>query len=174
MIVLIGLALLLAIACALVAVVFGEVLTRSVVAGYAATSAFGLAALAAGGGVVALCGVIVGLLSFALVQLFGWMLVDVDHDHLPAPALTRRLAQSAALGLVAAGIAFLARRAFREGELVRPAVRGSGEAIGFDPAALGAFFFGGNAEVALLLGCLLAAALLTALSLLRDEGADAG
>ena len=174
MIVSIGLALLFALACALVAVVFGEVLTRSVVAGHAATAAFVLAALAAGGGVVALCGVIVGLLSFALLQLFGWMPVDVDHDHLPAPAPSRRLPQSAALGLVATAIAFVARRAFREGGLVRPAVRGSGGPIGFDPAALGAFFFGANAELALLLGCLLAAALLTALSLLRDEGADAG
>jgi hypothetical protein len=174
MIALIEIALLIALVCALVAVVFGEVLTRSIVAGYAAIGAFGLAALAAGGGVVALCGVIVGLLSFALVQLFGWMLVDVDHDHLPAPALRRRLAQSAALGLVAAGLAFLAHRAFRAGELVRPAVRGGGEAIGFDPVALGRFFFGANGELALLLGCLLAGALLTALSLLRDEGADAG
>ena len=77
------LALAAALASAFVAVAFGEVLTRSVVAGYAAIALFGLAGLAAGGGVVALCVVIIGFLSFAILQLFGWMLVDVDHDHLP-------------------------------------------------------------------------------------------
>ena len=52
-------------------------------------------ALWAIGGVVALCVVIFGLLTFAILQLFGWMLVDVDHDHLPAPSARR--ARSGAL-----------------------------------------------------------------------------
>ncbi len=173
MISLIPIALVVALASAAVAVVFGQVLSRSVVAGYAAIAAFGLAGLAAGGGVVALCFVIVGLLSFLLLQLFGWMLVDVDHDHLPAPTLSRTGAQAVVLAIFAAGLALLGRRAFRAGELAAPSATGDRSAS-FDPAALGAFLFGGHGELAMLLGCLLAAALLTALSLLRDEGGDAG
>ena len=167
------LALAAALASAFVAVAFGEVLTRSVVAGYAAIALFGLAGLAAGGGVVALCVVIIGLLSFAILQLFGWMLVDVDHDHLPSPSLRRAGAQAVALAIFAAGLVLLGRRAIRAGELVALAAPGDRSAA-FDPEALGAFFFGVHSELAILLGCLLAAALLTALSLLRDEGADVG
>lgn len=184
MIPLVELALAVALASALVAVVFGQVLTRSVVAGYAAIASFGLAGLAAGGGVVALCVVIFGLLTFAILQLFGWMLVDVDHDHLPAPSARRTVAQAVALATFAAGLVWLGRRALRAGELAAPAFSPSpsplpptapiDRVVAFDPGALGAFFFGGRGELAILLGCLLAAALLTALSLLRDEGVDAG
>lgn len=176
MISLVELALGVALASALVAIVFGQVLTRSVVAGYAAIAAFGLAGLAAGGGVVALCVVIIGLLTFAILQLFGWMLVDVDHDHLPAPSARRVGAQLLALSTFAAGLVWLGRRALRAGELAAlpsPSVPADRSAA-FDPEALGVFFFGGRGELAILLGCLLAAALLTALSLLRDEGTDAG
>lgn len=173
MIPLILLALAATLASAFVAVIFGQVLTRSVVASYAAIAAFGFAGLAAGGGVVALCLVIIGLLSFAILQLFGWMLVDVDHDHLPAPSPRRTGLQAIALAIFAAGLALLGRRALRAGELVAPSAS-SDRPAAFDPETLGAFFFGGHGELAILLGCLLAAALLTALSLLRDEGADAG
>ena len=51
-----------------VPVLLGEVLTRSIVAASAAIAAFGLVCLAAGGGVVALCLAIVGLLSLSIVQ----------------------------------------------------------------------------------------------------------
>ncbi len=109
-----------------------------------------------------------------ILQLFGWMLVDVDHDHLPAPRLSPDgCPQAVALAVFAAGLALLGRRAFRAGELAAPSVT-SDRSAGFDPVALGAFLFGGHGELAMLLGCLLAAALLAALSLLREEGGDAG
>lgn len=163
-----------AIGSALVAVVFGQVLTRSVVAGYAAIAAFGLAALGAGAGVLAQSFVIVGLLSFAILQLLGWMLVDVDHDHLPPPALRTLAARLLALAVVAAALVALLRTALRRGELGSvPGIAAAPNA--FDPDALGSFFIGPGSEVAIVLGLLLAAALLTALWLLRDEdGMDAG
>jgi len=174
MIALEALALLVALGCALAAVAFGQVLTRAVVASHAAVAAFGLACLVAGGGVLALCFAIVGLVSLAILQLFGWMLVDVDHDHLPPPALRTTAARALALALVAGALVALGRRALRGGEL--GAVASSPEAGGrvVDPAAIGAFFLGSGSEVALILGLLLAAGLLTSLCLLHDEGADAG
>lgn len=162
-----------ALASALAAVLLGEVLTRSIVAASAAIAAFGLACLAAGGAAVALSVVIVGLLSLAIVQLFGWMLVDVDHDHLPRLTLRAASARGLALVVFAAALGLLGREALRRGELAPAAATGERlEAV--DPGALGSFFFGTAAELPAVLGCLLAAALLTALCLLRDEGADAG
>lgn len=170
---LIAIGVVLALVCAGVAVVLGAVLTRSIVAASAALAAFGLACLAAGGSVVALCVVIVGLLALAILQLFGWMLVDVDHDHLPPLALRTTLARSLALAIVAAGLALLGGEALRRGEL-EPIARQGEPVRAIDPAALGAFFFGSSGELAAVLGCLIAAALLTALCLLREEGTDAG
>jgi NADH:ubiquinone oxidoreductase subunit 6 (subunit J) len=170
---LIAIAVVLAFVCAAVAVVLGEVLTRSIVAASAAVAAFGLAGLAAGGSVVALCVVIVGLLALAILQLFGWMLVDVDHDHLPRLSLRTASARALSLAVVAAGLAQLGREALGRRELEpTPLVAGYDPAI--DPAALGAVFFGSSGVLAVVLGCLLAAALLTALCLLREEGTDAG
>jgi len=164
-------AVLLALVCALAAVLLGEVLTRSIVAAAAAIAAFGLVCLAAGGGVVALCVAIVGLLSLSIVQLFGWMLVDIDHDHLPRVALRTAFARGLALAIFAAGLGLLGREALRRGELApAPGAR----LATLDPDAVGAFFFGASGALPAILGCLIAAALLTALCLLRDEGTDAG
>lgn len=139
----------------------------------ASLAAFGLACLAAGGGVVALCVVIVGLLSLSIVQLFGWMLVDIDHDHLPRTSLRTATARGLALAAFAAGLALLGREALRRGELAFALAPGE-RLAGFDPGALGSFFFGSNGELPVVLGCLIAAGLLTALCLLRDEETDAG
>ncbi len=166
-----------ALASALAAVLLGEVLTRSIVAASAALAAFGLACLAAGGSVVPLSLVIVGLLSLAIVQLFGWMLVDVDHDHLPRLSLRTASARGLALVVFAAALGLLGREALRRGELA-PAAATAPAAAGrigtVDPSTFGGFLFGAAAELPVVLGCLLAAALLTALCLLRDEGADPG
>jgi len=170
---LVEVALLLALASALAAVVLGQVLTRSVLAGHAAMAGLGLACLAAGGGVLALCFVLFGLVWLVILQLFGWMLVDVDRDHLPAPAGRTITARLAALATVAAGLALLARRALRSGQLDAVIAPG-GAGVAIDPTALGGFFIGAGSELALLLGLLLAAGLLTALGLLRDEGSEAG
>jgi hypothetical protein len=166
-------AIVFALVCALAAVLLGEVLTRSIVAASAAIAAFGLAGLAAGSAVVALSIVVVGLLSLAIVQLFGWMLVDVDHDHLPRLSLRTASARGLALAVFAAGLGLLGRAALRRGELV-PVAAPADRLESVDPGALGGFFFGTGAELPAVLGCLLAAALLTALCLLRDEGTDAG
>lgn len=172
---LIAVAVVVALGFATLSVLAGEVLTRSIVAASAALAAFGLACLAAGGSVVALCLVIVGLLSLAIVQLFGWMLVDVDHDHLQRLALRTSSARALALAVFAAGLALLGREALRRGEL-GPTAPGVQHVDGIEPAALGAFFFGleSSGALAAVLGFLLAAALLTALCLLRAEGTDAG
>ncbi len=170
---LIPIAVLLALAFAVGAVLLGAVLSRGIVAASAALAAFGLAGLAAGGSVVALCVVIVGLLALAILQLFGWMLVDVDHDHLPRPALRTAIARGLALAIVAAALALLGRAALARGELEPAALLGA--PVGpIEPAAVGAFFFGPQGGLAVVLGCLLAAALLTAACLLREEGTDAG
>ncbi|MFO0691217.1 MAG: hypothetical protein U0900_21135 [Myxococcota bacterium] len=170
---LVGIALVVALASALAAVVLGQVLTRSVLAGHAAMAALGLACLAAGGGVLALCFVLFGLVWLAILQLFGWMLVDVDRDHLPSPAWRTTAARLAALAVFAAGLGLLGRRALRSGQLDDRLAPGE-PGVSIDPSALGAVFLGAGNELALLVGLLLAAGLLTALWLLRDEGSEAG
>jgi len=162
-----------ALAGALAAVASGAVLTRAVVAGYAALAAFALAALVAGAGFLALGFALTALLGFALVQVFGWMLVDIDHDHLPALPLRTLLARGLALAVAGGALVGLARAVLRRGELEGPTRGGIAGAPAIDPGALVEAFAGVGSEVALLLGLLLAAGLLTALGLLRDEGADA-
>lgn len=166
-------ALALALVSALIAVVVGRVLTRSVLAGHAAMAGLGFACLAAGGGVLALCFVLFGLVWLSILQLFGWMLVDVDGDHLPAPSWRTTAARLAALGTFAAGLAIAARRVLRSGQL---GAVGASDALEtpIDPTTLGGLFIGAGNELALLVGLLLAAGLLTALWLLRDEGVEAG
>lgn len=170
---LVAAALLVALASALAAILLGQVLTRSVLAGHAAMAGLGLACLAAGGGVLALCFVLFGLVWLVILQLFGWMLVDVDRDHLPAPAWRTTAARLAALATFAAGLGLLLRRALRSGQL-DAVVPAGGVGLSIDPTALGGLFIGAGNELALLLGLLLAAGLLTALVLLRDEGSEAG
>ena len=172
---LIAVAVVVALALAALSVLVGAVLTRSIVAACAALAAFGLACLAAGGSVVALCLVIIGLLSLAIVQLFGWMLVDVDHGHLQRLALRTASARALALAVFAAGLVLLGREALRRGELGQT-VPVAQHVDALEPAALGAFFFGleSSGALAAVLGFLIAAALLTALCLLRAEGTDAG
>lgn len=172
-------ALQVALASALAAVVLGRVLTRSVLAGHAAMAGLGLACLAAGGGVLALCFVLFGLVWLVILQLFGWMLVDVDGDHLPAPAWWTIVARLAALGSFAAGLGLVARRALRGGQLAagigsEALADPTAPGVRIDPTALGGLFIGARSELALLVGLLLAAGLLTALWLLRDEGTEAG
>ncbi|MEZ4332487.1 MAG: hypothetical protein R3F35_12070 [Myxococcota bacterium] len=165
---------------ALVAVVQGQVLSRAVLACAAAMSALGLALLGAGGGVLALCFVLVALVWLAVLQLFGWMLVDVDHDHLPGLSWRTTGVRVAALTIFAAALVVLARTLWRRGELAR-AVAAGGELAptsrlreALDPAAIGGLFIGVHGDLALPVGLLLAAGLLAALCLLRDSGSEAG
>lgn len=166
--------------CALVAVVQGQVLTRAVLAGAAAMVAFGLALLAAGAGVLALCFVLFALVWLAVLQLFGWMLVDVDHDHLPGLSWRTTGARVAALSAIGAALVALGRTLWRRGELSGAAIAGGGgpqasrAGDALDPVAIGGLFIGVHGDLALPVGLLLAAGLLAALCLLRDEGPEAG
>lgn len=165
---------------ALMAVVQGQVLSRAVLAGAAAMSALGLALLAAGGGVLALCFVLVALVWLAVLQLFGWMLVDVDHDHLPGLSWRTTGARVAALAVFAAALVAFARALWRRGELAGAVGVGGDLAQAarlreaLDPAAIGGLFIGVHGDLALPVGLLLAAGLLAALCLLRDEESEAG
>ncbi|MBY0400164.1 hypothetical protein K2X89_07705, partial [Myxococcota bacterium] len=67
----------------------------------------------------------------------------------------------------------VARRALRSGQL-DAGNAASPLTASIDPAALGRLFIGAKSELALLVGLLLAAGLLTALWLLREEGSEAG
>ena len=78
-----------------------------------------------------------------------------------------------ALAAVAAGIGLFARTALRTGQLATPSAVGQ-DRVAIDPVAVGGLFIGAGNELAQIAGLLLAAGLLTALCLLRDEGSEAG
>ncbi|MBK7951776.1 MAG: hypothetical protein IPK00_24180 [Deltaproteobacteria bacterium] len=146
---------------------------RSVLAGHAAMAALRAPFLAAGAECSRSASCLFGLVWLAILQLFGWMLVDVDRDHLAAPARRTIAAPSPALTIFRGGPRLIARRALAPDSSTTASAGGHGPAI--DPTALGRLSFSraGNGS-ALLVGILLAAGLLTALWLLRDEGREAG
>ena len=154
-----------ALGCALAAIALGRNLVRSIVAGFAFLGGLGFATLVAGGGYLAMVVVILGGLMLGTIQLFGWMLVDVDRDHLPPPDRPTALARGIAFVLVGGGIALLLGVAFRTGEF---APTGASVPIAM-PADVGAYLFGPLREATILIGLLIAATLLAVLLLLHDE-----
>lgn len=158
----------LGVAAALVAVLCGAVLSRAVLAGCVAVVVLGLGGLASGGGVLVLCFVAISLLWLVLLQLFGWMLVDVDHDHLPRQAWSTALARLLALGVVAGVLGVLGRAALRSGAF--PAT----PPTPVETTAVGALLVGAGSPLALPIGLVVAAGLLAALGLLRDEESEPG
>jgi hypothetical protein len=158
-------ALVLALACALAAVALGRNLVRSIIAGFAFLGLLGFALLVAGGGYLAMIVVIMGALVLGTIQLFGWMLVDVDRDHLPPTDRPTAVARGIAFVLVGAGIALLMTAALTQGEFVP-----TGEGLPIvTPAEVGAHLFGALREATVLVGLLIAASLLAVLLLLHDE-----
>lgn len=160
----IGLAV--ALASAFGAIVLGRNLTRSLAAGTVFTAALGFSLLVVGAGFQAVVVVIVVALMLVTIQIFGWMLVDVDRDHLAPTDRPTRIARSLAFLLLAGGLFLLVATALvtDEFEVVGPHLLIAG------PAEIGAFLFGPLREATILLGLTIAAGLSSALLLLRDDG----
>lgn len=160
----------LALAClaAFGSVVLGRNLTRSIFAAGVSLLALGVVLVEAGGGYPAWLALVGATLALALVQLFGWMLVDVDRDHLPPTDGPTALARGLAFVLLAAGIAALGH-GLAEFE-VGPATLGLRTGLSAQGDFVGGRFFGSLEEGAALVGLLLAATLLASLMLLRGEG----
>ncbi len=155
-----------ALVAALAAIGLGRNLTRSIAASTVSVAILEFVLIGAGVGYLSLAIVIPGALVLALIQVFGWMLVDIDRDHLPPTDRATALARSLAFLLVGGGLAVLLASIARRGELVVTAAR----VVLPGPAEVGTFLFGSVGGVAILLGLAIATSLLACLSLLRDEG----
>lgn len=154
---------------AFASVVLGRNLTRSIFAAGASLAALGLVLIESGGGYPAWFALAGTGLAFALVQLFGWMLVDVDRDHLPRTDGLTALARGLSFVLLAGGIALLGL-AFAQADLAPVAATNAARGLAADGGFVGDRFFGSLQEGASLVGLLLAATLLASLMLLRGEG----
>jgi len=161
----------LALASAFAAIVFGRNWTRSLAAGFGFIAALGLSLLLAGSGFLGLVVVILGAMMLGVIQLFGWMLVDVDRDHLPPTDRPTSIARGAAFGLLGGGLALLFREAFLAGEFAWTAQGVEGLVLA-DPVGtigLGLLLFGPLRDLVILLGFVIAASLLATLLLLQDD-----
>ncbi len=161
--------LILAFVAALASVVLGRNLTRSIFAAGTSLAAIGLALIQSGGGYPAWFALAGAVLALALVQLFGWMLVDVERDHLPPTDGFTALARGVSFLLLAVGLVLLGFGLFDAGlstDTPRVAVSGL--------LARGLFvgdrFLGVLGAGVSLIGFLLAATLLASLMLLRGDG----
>lgn len=153
-------------AAALASIVLGRNLTRQITAGLLSVAALAIALGAAGAGLVGLELLTIAALGLALVQLFGWMLVDVERDHLPPTDRATWLARSLAFLLLGAGLVLLVATAVDRGALAPPAAA----ATMASPRRIGELLFGTWRDLATLCGIALSAALLASLMLLHDDG----
>lgn len=155
----------------LVSVVLGRNLTRSVFAAGVALVGLGIALVDAGyPAYFALASATLGL---GLLQLFGWMLVDVDRDHLPPTDRLTGFARSVAFLLLGGGIVVLGLALVHSDPAIVASSSPPLAPVGADlrdVIGAGNRFFGPLQEGATLVGVLFAATLLAALMLLRDEG----
>ncbi len=151
---------------AFAAIVLGRNLTRSLLAGTVSVSALGFALLVAGTGFGSLVVVVLAALTLSIFQVFGWMLVDVDRDHLPPTDRPTRAARSLAFLLFGGGLLLLVATAYTTGEL---AIVGQRIAIA-GPVEIGTLLFGPLRDAAILMGLAIAAGLLGALLLLQGDG----
>jgi hypothetical protein len=163
---------------AFLSVVVGRNLTRSITAAVAALFALAFLffttlsrmptglALSSGVGLGAIVALVVATLVLMLVQLFGWMLVDVDRDHLPPTDRGTWLARSLAFLIVGGALVLLGRglsAAFARTSAAVPEILASVEG----PPALSTV-----RDFAILAGLVLASALLASLMLLREDGEE--
>jgi len=146
----------------LAVVVLGRNLTRSVMLGYVFLSVLCLFLVVAGSGFLAVVVSILAAVALASIQIFGWMLVGVDRDHLAPSDPGTRIARSLAFLVLGAGL-FVLFGALAA-ELATPAAS-SPSGLG----AIGAAIFGPLGGAAILLGLAIAAALLATMLLIRDE-----
>jgi NADH:ubiquinone oxidoreductase subunit 6 (subunit J) len=159
--------LLVAFVAALLSVVLGRHLTRSLFAAVCAVVAVGAALLSVGAGFAALAATTLLGLALATIQLFGWMLVDADRDPLEPPDAATWIARGLAFGMLAGGFGLLLSALSPSGVIEPVSLDSRGGA-----AALGALFFGTWRDLAAISGLALGAGLLAALMLLRDDGRE--
>jgi hypothetical protein len=142
-------------------ILFGGNLTRSVMIGYAFVGCLCLVLLVAGAGFLAVVVSIVSAIGLASIQVFGWMLVDVDRDHLAPTDAPTWIARLLAFVLLGGGLTVLVIA-------ISPELATSRDAVSMNSAALGRVLFGALGGAAVLLGLAIAAALLATMLLLRD------
>ncbi len=147
------------------AIVLGRNLTRSLLAGYVFIAALGFTLFVADAGFLSLVVVILGALMLMIIQVFGWMLVDVDQDHLPATDRPTWIARSLAFLLFGGGLILLMLIALLTGEL---AIDGRPLELA-PPSEIGALLFGPLRDATILIGLTIAAGLLGVLLLLQDD-----
>lgn len=153
----------LALVFAAAAVLLGRNLTRSIMAGYACVGILCLVLTLSGFGFAAIAMCLMAAIGLASIQVFGWMLVDIDRDHLTPTDVPTWIARVLAFILLGGGLAiltwFLMISLGQSQGLSSPSV-----------AAIGRVFFGQLGGVAILLGVAMAAVLLAAMLLLRGSG----
>ena len=147
---------------ALAAIVLGRNLTRSVMIGYVFVGGLCIVLLVAGAGFLAVIVSIVSVIGLASIQAIGWMLVDVNRDHLPPTDAPTWIARALAFAMLGAGLVLLV--GVIGPELATPHVFATAES-----ALLGRALFGPLGGAAALLGLAIAAALLATMLLLRDD-----
>ena len=149
---------------ALASVLLGKNLTRSVIAGFASIGVLGIALMLAGLGLAAIGVCLMAMVGLACVQVFGWMLVDVDRDQIRPTDGPTWFARLLAFGLLGGGLVLLMRG------LGPPMAALGGDSAAPAAAQIGAVLLGEWAGLSVLLGVVLAAALLAAMLLLRGTG----
>jgi len=156
-----------AFAAAFAAVVLGRNLTRSIFAAVIALAALSGVLVTVNAGFAALCAITISALILGTLQLFGWMLVDVDRDHLPPTDRATWFARSLAFVLLGGGLLVLA--VVMRGSEIFVATSAAARFV-LDTGALGEQFFGVWRDLAILVGLAIPAGLLATLMLMRGEG----
>jgi hypothetical protein len=147
---------------AVTAIVLGRNLTRSVMIGYAFVGCLCIVLLVAGAGFLAVIVSILSAVGLASIQAMGWMLVDVDHDHLPPTDAPTWIARALAFAMLGAGLVLLALA-------IGPELATQRNFVPVASALLGRALFGPLGGAVALLGLAIAAALLETMLLLRDD-----
>ena len=158
---------------AFMSVVLGRNLTRSVAAAVVSVAALAFALVQAEGGYASIFALTVAALVLSILQLFGWMLVDVDRDHLPPTDRGTWLARSLAFVLVGAGLILLGKGLASEAAAMIASNSHAGVEFTFRTSEeVGPLLLGAGGDLAILIGLALASVLLASLMLLRGDGEE--
>lgn len=165
---------------ALAAIVLGRNLTRSLSAAYVFLAGLIVVLALSGSGYGGWVLVIGAGGTLALVQVFGWMLVDVDQDHLPpteSATITARGLAFLVLAVASTALVYFAREELAldtsaGAGIGTAAGTSAGTATGTSAVEVGRALFSGLQPQLILLGLAMGAGLLAALLLLRDDSSD--